>query len=72
MKNQGKFSLKYISNPVQRHRQQNKENKDINGTFDSCELDLHVAVTPEKIGIQKNKITKEKREEKLLLEKMND
>lgn len=33
MKNPGKFSLKYISNPV-KSRQSNKENRDINGTFE--------------------------------------
>ena len=49
MKNQGKFSLKYMSNQINnRNRNHNKENRNTNGTFEECSLDLQ-SITPDKL-----------------------
>ena len=45
MRNPGKFSLKYMSNPI-KGRQSNKENRDMNGRYEECEFDFHATVTP--------------------------
>ena len=59
MKNPGKFSFKYMSNPVHsKIRNNNKENRNLNGTFDECSIEL--TCTPERL-YPKSKIAKEKK-----------
>ena len=57
IKKPGSFSQKYMSNPLPRqshlHKDTNKENKILNGTFDECDLDFTIAISNSNTPVRK-------------------
>lgn len=56
IKRPGTFSKNYMSNPANPRlsRDRNKENKNINDTFDDCDLDFTIAVSQSNTPIRKS------------------